>query len=367
MGAGASANAAKPALGDLKLDDIADCVANVGAEFEEYSYGILDQEKLDGKYVADMSAEQLEQAMEELDIKKAHRDVLKQRLEDAKASESDAVNRVANKSLEGPHEEARLQTFKGESEEAYTLDKDASSIKNESDATAGTAESLRTVAYKISIQENNRNIIDSLSGEKLDTTAQSVNVVSAAAGEAGDEEAISYVQRKLVGEGRVLESNEPVLVQLDERNALAWLQGVVDQGNGETYGLRFNKVPFKFVDPKAREIFDNWVRKGAEQSEFKKLSASDAAQFQSLNVEIQLKGSQYRNRTLDRVQLECTGDSQVVLHFPGVSIVASDPKSFFCRQLGQCLVLSCDCDLSSSLGLLHVARVPSPSSTCTAL
>jgi len=45
-----------------------------------------------------------------------------------------------------------------------------------------------------------------------------------------------------------------------------------------------------------------------------------------LDIELQLKGYQYRNRTFGRVQLECTGDDKVVLHFAGVSIVASKEK-----------------------------------------
>ena len=87
MGAGASADKglAMPVLGDLEVEDIAECVADLGEDFEDYYYSIIEQDKLDGKFVADMGAEELEEAMEELHIEKPHREAIKKRLEAANA------------------------------------------------------------------------------------------------------------------------------------------------------------------------------------------------------------------------------------------------------------------------------------------
>ena len=82
MGAGAStydgASNSGNSLSDMAAGDVAAFVADQGEDFEAYKQPLIEQ-GLDGKALTNISAEELEAAMESAKIEEAHREILRER------------------------------------------------------------------------------------------------------------------------------------------------------------------------------------------------------------------------------------------------------------------------------------------------
>jgi hypothetical protein len=81
MGAGAStydgASNSGNSLSDMAAGDVAAFVADQGEDFEAYKQPLIEQ-GLDGKALTNISAEELEAAMESAKIEEAHREILRE-------------------------------------------------------------------------------------------------------------------------------------------------------------------------------------------------------------------------------------------------------------------------------------------------